>query len=99
MSKDKMSILPRKPKSIENENLNSFIMGAEKDLIETLKPEMEFPWENPNVREDVMKIINVRLSEPYALKLDYLAKGMRISMHKICVKAVIAEIDKLLEKL
>ena len=29
------------------------------------------PWEDPQVREDVLKVYNLRLPEPYSLKLKH----------------------------
>ena len=31
------------------------------------------PWEDPQVRDDVLKVYNLRLPEPYLLKLKHIA--------------------------
>ncbi len=50
------------------------------------------PWDI--ARLDVIKLMNVRMPEEYYLKLDYLSKKHRISKNKLCLEAIIAEIDK-----
>ncbi len=35
------------------------------------------PWEGPGVREDVVKQYNLRLAEPYLLKLRYVVERQR----------------------
>ena len=35
----------------------------------------QMPWEAENVREDVIKSVNLRLPEPYILKLQYLSRN------------------------
>lgn len=87
------------PPKANNKDADSFIMSAEKDLIESLKPAKIFPWEHPYVREDVIKIFNIRLTEPYMLKLAFLAKVKRVPRQKICVEAVMDIIDKMLEEI
>jgi hypothetical protein len=48
-----------------------------------------FPWENSNVREDVIKIFNVRINEPYFLKLQYISKNiLKKSTNAICVSLI-----------
>lgn len=59
----------------------------------------DLPWEEPNVREDVRKITSLRLTEPYALKLKWLADQLPISQHAICEQAVIAAIDQRIQEM
>ena len=54
-----------------------------------------YPWES--ARDDLYKTFNLRLSEEYALKLDYVAMRLKLSKHSICMNVVKKEIDKLLE--
>ena len=53
----------------------------------------QYPWEQPAVREDVTKIFNVRLSEPYLLKLKYIAERTPDSMQQFCLKVLLPAID------
>jgi len=43
-----------------------------------------FPWEQPGVREDVVKGMGVPLSEPYLLKLRFIAEHTKYSQRKFC---------------
>ena len=53
-----------------------------------------FPWEQPHVRSDLKKLFNLRLSEKEFVKLEYLAKLKKESMHKLCLDILIPEINK-----
>lgn len=57
------------------------------------------PWEAPGVREDVLKIFNLRLPEPYMLKLDYLAACTNKSRQAILKEAIFPFIDAEIEKI
>lgn len=57
----------------------------------------KFPWEDPHVREDLKKLFNLRLTEKDFIKLDYLSKCKKESMHKVCLDILIPEIEKQLE--
>ena len=83
-------------------SLDDFISGAEQEKIEkTLleKTEEVYPWEESGVREDVTKIYNLRLSEPYLLKLKYIAENTPESMQSFCLKVLLPGIDKKIEEL
>lgn len=56
-------------------------------------------WEAPGVREDVLKIFNLRLPEPYMLKLDYLAACTNKSRQAILKEAIFPFIDAEIEKM
>ena len=58
-----------------------------------------YPWEQENVREDVTKVYNLRLSEPYLLKLKYIAEHTPDSMQKFCLNIIQKEIDIKINKL
>ncbi len=88
MSENKFSV--NGPK-LNQADVNALILGAEKDLIDSL-PSKEMPWDI--ARLDVIKLMNVRMPEEYYLKLDYLSKKHRISKNKLCLEAIIAEIDR-----
>jgi hypothetical protein len=58
-----------------------------------------FPWEHPRVRDDVLKIYNLRLPEPYLLKLKFIADNTPGSMHRFCLDALLPAIDAEVERL
>ena len=58
-----------------------------------------YPWEQENVRDDVTKVYNLRLSEPYLLKLKYIAEHTPDSMQKFCIGILEKEIDIKIEEL
>ena len=58
------------------------------------KPPTEgFPWEDPMVREDVLRMVSIRLPEPEYLKLKWLCEQERYSMQQYLLNAVISHID------
>ena len=59
----------------------------------------KYPWEDSGVREDVTKVYNLRLSEPYLLKLKYIAEHTPDSMQKFCLATIEKEIDKKIKEL
>jgi hypothetical protein len=54
---------------------------------------------DPKVREDVLKLYNLRLPEPYLLKLKYIAEHTPDSMQKFCLDALLPAIDAKIEQL
>ena len=52
-----------------------------------------YPWEAPGVRADVAKVYNLRLPEPYLLKLKYIAEHSPASMQQFCLKLLLPAID------
>ena len=63
-----------------------------------LEPE-PYPWEELGVREDVTKVFNLRLTEPYFLKLKYIAESTPDSMQKFCLDILLPAIDAKIEEL
>ena len=59
----------------------------------------DHPWEDPMVRDDMLKIYNLRLPEPYLLKLKYIAKHTPGSMHQFCIEVLLPAIDKKVKEL
>lgn len=57
------------------------------------------PWEDPEVRDDVIKVYNLRLPEPYLLKLKYIAAHTPGSMQQFCIDVLLPAIDKKVRKL
>lgn len=52
------------------------------------------PWENPRVRDDVIKGIGVPLSEPHLMKLQFISKHTKYSMRKYCQIKLERAIDR-----
>jgi hypothetical protein len=61
-------------------------------------PKNDFPWLDPMVRADVIKLVSLRLSEPEYLKLKYLAEKLRMSQQEIVHGAVTRWIEEELKK-
>ena len=93
----------RKPGSQATPNVADFIGGAERRgqaSSHTVSNDTEpYSWENPRVREDVQKAYNLRLPEPYLLKLKYIAEHTPDSMHKFCLNVLLPAIDERIEEL
>ena len=92
------SRLPGKSKP----DLDAFLSGAdEKTEPEKVTPKRKskYSWESSSVREDVTKVYNLRLSEPYLLKLKYIAEHTPDSMQKFCINVLEKEIDKKIKEL
>jgi hypothetical protein len=53
-----------------------------------------YPWENPRVRADVIKAVNLRLSEPYILKLQYLAEKTHKSQQELIRECLLPWLDE-----
>jgi len=82
-------------------NVENFIAGAEKRREEILSSTKtsSFPWNQPAVRDDVLKVYNLRLPEPYLLKLKYIAEHTPDSMHQFCMNVLLPAIDGRVEDL
>ena len=57
------------------------------------------PWERSSVREDVIKGMGVPLSEPYLLKLRFIAENTKWSQRKFCQAKVEEAIDREVKKI
>jgi len=82
--------------------LDAFISGAEEKTTpkkEVIKRKSTYPWESENVREDVKKPYNLRLSEPYLLKLKFISEHTPGSMQKFCMSVIEKEIDNKIKEL
>lgn len=88
---DKMT--PSPPRTVED-----FINSAEK---KPLQPEdkQKLPWLNPNVRDDVIKGLNVRLSEPYLIKLKFIGENSRCSQQRFARETLEKAIDEMIDKI
>ena len=96
MTKNKISLRPEKKRTAEE-----FIEAAGElgeDQIAQLEP-THFPWEDEKVRDDVIKSINLRLPEPYLLKLQYLSEITNKSQQALIRETLLPYIDAQLEKI
>jgi hypothetical protein len=92
---------PAKPKANEAD-LDAFLSGAEKKVAAAKpapKSKAAYPWEEGGVREDVTKVYNLRLPEPYLLKLKYIAEHTPDSMQKFCLNVLQEAIDAKIDEL
>ena len=89
---EKMSSRPPLPKE-----LDTLISAAEQPK----KSNMDFlPWLKINVRDDVIKTMNLPLSESHMLKLKYLSENLpNMSKQKFVRKTVEKAIDDAIEEL
>jgi len=97
MSSKDSPLKSRPPEKLAQKDVEAFIRGAEKRATEHIKSTGGFPWEGPAVREDITKIFNLRLPEPYMLKLKYIAENTPSSMHSFCLEVLKAAIDQKIE--
>ena len=63
------------------------------------KKEEVYPWDEPHVREDVMKSLPLRLSEPLYLKLKYIASRTPYSMNSFILERITEEIEEEIARL
>jgi len=99
-----MSSLKSRPPSKSKRQLEEFISGADEKITSTTaskekKLSKNLPWEKQEVRKDVIKVYNLRLSEPYLLKLKYIAEHTPHSMQRFCLEIIEKEIDKKIKEL
>ena len=96
-----MSKLSSRPPEKKVHDLDAFVSGAETKTTKTprRKKTANLPWEEPGVRDDVTKLYNLRLPEPYLLKLKYIAEHTPNSMQKFCLPILQKEIDRKIEEL
>jgi hypothetical protein len=96
-----MSELKSRPPGKPLQDLDDFLSGAE-NRAQTKTPtkrKSALPWEEAGIREDVTKVYNLRLSEPYLLKLRYIADNTPDSMQTFCLNVVKDAIDKKINEL
>ena len=91
------SRLPNKKQS----GVEDFISGAEdkaaKLTIDKRTP--SYPWNDQGVRNDMIKVYNLRLSEPYLLKLKFISENTPDSMQKLCLNVLQDAIDEKIKEL
>jgi hypothetical protein len=57
------------------------------------------PWNEPGVRQDVIKSVNLRLDEPTLLKLKWVSEKTRISQQELIRLALVPYLDGEIAKL
>lgn len=72
-------------------DLDKFAAGAGRYAA---KKEEVYPWDEPHVREDVMKSLPLRLSDRLYLKLKYIAARTPYSMNSIILERITEEIEE-----
>lgn len=65
---------------------------AERDYVER-------PWESPYVRPKLTRMIPLYISEPYKLKIKFIAEQTNFSQQEILRQAVYPAVDRWIEKL
>ena len=83
--------------------MEDFISGADTRKRKSPAPSdvsaTSYPWEAPGVRVDVAKVYNLRLPEPYLLKLKYISEHTPNSMQKFCIDIILPAIDAKIQEL
>lgn len=85
----------------KNSDIEAFIAGAEDKTAADVAVEKTapHPWEANGIRDDVTKVYNLRLSEPYLLKLKYISAHTPDSMQKFCLNVLQEAINRKIEEL
>jgi hypothetical protein len=85
----------------KNSDIEAFIAGAEDKTVAGVGVEKTaaYPWEADGIRENVTKVYNLRLSEPYLLKLKYISEHTPDSMQKFCLNVLQEAINRKIEEL
>lgn len=76
--------------------VDEFVQGAEQNSAEDGSPRTDedgaeedlYPWEEPQVRENLKKNYPLRLPEPLYLKLKYVSEETGRSMNDLCNEAI-----------
>lgn len=89
---------PAAPTSAE-----AFIAAAEAPREEQEEKHQEaeqgYPWTAPQVRQDVIKTVNLRLPEPLYIKLQYVSEKTRKSQQELIREGLLQIIDRELTQL
>ena len=96
-----MSKFTRKPKTAPG--VDGFIAGAEQRASVSSHvisyDTKSYPWEDSKIRDDVLKVYNLRVPEAYLLKLKYIAENTPDSMQQFCLSALLPAIDAKIDEL
>jgi len=94
MAKKKTSSLRGVPKT-NDKALDAFAAGAGQPR----PADTVYPWEDPYVREDVMKQVLLKMPEPLYLKLRHIANYTPYNMTSFILERIAPEIEKEVAKL
>lgn len=86
-------------KATEASNIDAFISAVEPSIRPPDTTVKAYPWQEQNVRADVCKVYNLRLPEPYLMKLKYIAEHTPNSMQKFCLGILQEAIDEKIAEL
>lgn len=78
----------------DEEKMQEFINEASKPA-PTGEPK---PWEQPHVRDDVIKAVSLRMPEKYILMLQYLSEKTFKSQQEILREVVLPFLDREVER-
>jgi len=96
VAKKKTSPLRGVPKTQDmDEALDAFAVGAG----QSQQDDTLYPWEDPYVREDVMKQVLLKMPEPLYLKLRHIANYTPYNMTSFILERIAPEIEKEVAKL
>ncbi len=79
--------------SVHTPEPTAAIVATSEPVASPQAPLTPYPWEASGIREDVAKVYNLRLPEPYLLKLKYIAEHSPASMQQFCLKLLLPAID------
>ena len=95
---EKKKVTARPPRlSVEDKEMAFINEGVILDAGIVELPATVYPWEEQGVREDVIKVFNLRICEPYFLKLKYISEKIGKSSNSICVSLIEEYLDKELD--
>ncbi len=87
-------ILGAEEKTKQPEMAAPVAVKKEKTPLKSKPPQkMVYPWEASGVRDDVIKVYNLRLPEAYLMKLKYISDNTPDSMQKFCLQVMQNAID------
>ena len=79
--------------------LDAFASGAGRPAPPSAPVEMVYPWEEPYVREDVMKQVLLKMPEPLYLKLKHITNYTPYNMTSFILERITPEIEKEIAKM
>lgn len=86
----------KQKKQLDDKQVEAFGKGAE---VSQRRLEGQYPWEAPDVRPKLTRMIPLYISEPYKLKIKFIAEQMEASQQEILRQAVYPAVDQWIEKL
>jgi hypothetical protein len=79
--------------------LDAFAAGALQPEPVASQPKQTLPWQEPHVREDVMKQVLLKMPEPLYLKLKHITNYTPYNMTSFILEKIAPEIDKEISRL